>query len=87
MTDDPTVALAMDRRARGATLRVFVILCARGLLTREWQPLKLAVIQHHTGVHASRACQMMRWLEEHGHIEAQKFPKYSKEYRLTGSGT
>lgn len=84
MTDDQLFSLAMNmpKQAKGGALRIYVILRQRGVLTHEWQPVKLSVIQHHTGVSQSRASQFMRWLEKHGHVESIKHPRYSKEYRL-----
>lgn len=75
------LALGSPKNAKGTALRVYVILRQRGLLTHEWRPMKLDVVSYHVGIPRSSASQVMRWLVQHGHLEAIADGR-SKEYRI-----
>ena len=77
-------ALARDRAAPAAALPIMVILTEEGLLTSEWQRLKLLTVVTRAGRTHRLTSQALTWLVTAGYLERLNDPFLGRLYRLKG---
>ncbi len=75
--------IAKNQRAPKLALPVVVLLVEQGLLTRDFQRVKLLTIATMTGTSRQHACTVLRWLTRNHYLERRDEPFVGALYRLT----
>ncbi len=74
--------IARNRRAPRAALPVLVLLVHEGLLTADWQRVKLLTVATLTGRHTSQCHHVLGWLTEQRYLERRDEPFVGPLYRV-----